>query len=157
MLTNVLFVGRHTAETCAPIKHWALISIGEPDSYDGMPKIPSGWEHVLKLSFHDVSSCKDKDGMDALLTYFGEEDAKTVVEFVRQVAPEVEGILIHCRAGISRSAAIAKWVCGEYRIPFNWKYDLYNLHVYQHLVEAGKALDENGNQQKSPGFFSDEH
>ena len=78
MLSNILFVGRHTAETCAPIKHWALISIGEPDSYDGLPKIPPGWEHVLKLSFHDVSSCKDKDGMDALLTYFGEEDAKAV-------------------------------------------------------------------------------
>jgi hypothetical protein len=43
MLSNVLFVGLHTVETCAPIKHWALISVGEPDSYDGSPKITPGW------------------------------------------------------------------------------------------------------------------
>lgn len=138
MLSNVLFVGRHTVETCAPIQHWALISVGEPDSYDGSPKITPGWEHVLKLSFHDVSP--NQDGMDALLKYFGAEDAKAIVEFVRRVAPEVEGLMIHCRAGISRSAAIAKWVCEEFNIPFNHKYDLYNIHVYQHLIATGKGL-----------------
>lgn len=155
MLSNVLFVGRHTAETCPPIKNWALISIGEPDSYDGMPKIPPGWKHILKLSFHDVSP--KKDGRDALLTYFCEQDAKSIVEFVRRVAPDVDGILIHCRAGISRSAAIAKWVCGEYRISFNRKYNLYNIHVYQLLIEAGKVLTKNAPQHTTSGFLSDEH
>lgn len=139
VISKVIFAGRHTAETCGPWPDWGLISIGEPDSYDGPPKIIPGWRAVLRLSFHDVSPSKEKDGMDALLTYFTEEDAKAVVEFVRRVAPDVEGILIHCRAGISRSAAVAKWICGEYRIPFNWKYNLYNIHVYQHLIEAGKA------------------
>ena len=134
-LNKVIFVGRHSAEMCAPWSDWAVISLNEPDSCDGPAKIADGWHSVLRLSFHDVTP--KSDGMDALIRYADADDAKQIVEFVRRVAPEVSGIMVHCRAGISRSAAVVKWISGQYRIPFSWRYDKFNEHVYQLLCEAG--------------------
>lgn len=63
-------------------------------------------------------------------------DAQKIVAFVKEVAPHVEGIIVHCRAGISRSAAVAKWICSQYQIPFDAKYLKYNDYVYRLMVLA---------------------
>lgn len=129
-----MFVGRYSAETCGPWSDFALISIGEPAASEGDPNIQDGWHDVLRLSFHDIlPSTPDPDGAYNLMR---DEDAKAIVDFVRQVAPSVDGIIVHCRAGISRSAAVAKWICGEYQIPFNAKYSKYNEFIYRMILLA---------------------
>jgi predicted protein tyrosine phosphatase len=134
---QVEFCSRINAECRTPDARWALISLNEPDAWDGLARIAPGWHSVLQLSFHDVTP--ESHGLDALITFFSEEDARQVVDFVRRVAQEVDGILVHCRAGVSRSAAVAKWISGEYRIPFDRHYKHFNKHVYQLLIAAGKA------------------
>ena len=80
-----------------------------------------------------------------------DEDAKAIVNFVRKVAPNVDGIIVHCRADINRSAAVAKWICGEYSIPFNAQYSKYNEFIYCMIVLAAneKPLPEYKAQLKT--------
>lgn len=137
MSMQVKFCSRIAAEGNTPNSRWAVISINEPYAHDGMAKIAEGWHSVLQLSFHDVTP--ESHGLDALITFFTVEDAQKIVEFVRQVAPEVEGFVVHCRAGVSRSGAVAKWISEEFRTPFDRRYDKFNKHVYQLLIAEGKA------------------
>ena len=140
MLNRVLFVGRATAETCGPWPDFALISLGEPDATEGDPQIQSGWYDVLRLSFHDITP--DTLDVEQAYTLMSDEDARKIVAFVRENAPNVEGIIVHCRAGISRSAAVAKWICGEYKIPFDAKYRKYNDYVYRLMVLAAAGSSD---------------
>ena len=137
MLKKVMFVGRYSAETCGPWPDFALISLGEPDASEGDPKIQDGWQNVLRLSFHDITA--DTLDVESKYTLMSDDDARKIVAFVKEVAPQVDGIIVHCRAGISRSAAVAKWICGEYTIPFNAKYSKYNDFVYRLMVLAAAA------------------
>jgi protein-tyrosine phosphatase len=60
-----------------------------------------------------------------------------IIEFVACVhGSSVEGIMVHCKAGISRSAAVAKYIADKYKLPFNHSYDRYNKQVYGMLIEA---------------------
>lgn len=136
MLNRALFVGRATAENCGPWSDFAMISIGEPAASEGDPQIQDGWHDVLRLSFHDVVPSQNPDGAYTLMTA---DDADQIVAFVRRVAPDVVGIIVHCRAGISRSAAVVKWIAREYQIPFNHKYMKFNDHVWRLMVVAGQV------------------
>lgn len=133
-VTRVLFVSKHAAESNMPWSDWAVISITDRDSF-GEAKIKDGWHSVLRVHFHDVDPAEPCDEPHILMN---EEHARQIVEFVRGLPDEVNGILVHCQAGISRSAAVAKWICEEFRIPFDERYDKFNRHVYQLLVETGK-------------------
>ena len=140
MLNRVLFVGRATTETCGPWPDFALISLGEPDAAEGDPQIQDGWQSVLRLSFHDITP--DTLDVEGSYTLMSDEDAQKIVAFVKEVVPHVEGIIVHCRAGISRSAAVAKWICGEYKIPFDAKYRKYNYFVYRLMVLAAAGSSD---------------
>ena len=136
-LNKVMFVGRYSAETCGPWSDFALISLNEPSAKDGDALISNGWHDVLRLSFHDITpETLDLDGSYTLMT---DEHAQAIVDYVREVAPNVNGILVHCRAGISRSAAVVKWIYDEYQLPFNANYEKYNAFVYRLLELAAKG------------------
>lgn len=140
MLTKVMFVGRYSAETCGPWPDFALISLGEPDAAEGDPQIQDGWHDVLRLSFHDITP--DTLDVDGSYTLMADADAQKIVAFVKEVAPNVECIIVHCRAGISRSAAVAKWICSEYDVPFNGGYDRFNAYVYRLMVLAAAGSSD---------------
>ena len=140
-LNKVMSVGRYSAETCGPWSDFALIRIVESDASEGYANIQDGWHDVLRLSFHDIlPSTPDVDSAYILMR---DEDAKAIVDFVRNVAPNVDGIIVHCKAGISRSAAVAKWICGEHSVPFNTLYNKYNEFIYRMLILAA-------NEEASP-------
>ncbi len=144
-LNKVIFVGRYSVEVCGPWSDFALISIGESNDSEGYANIQDGWHHVLRLSSHDIlPGTPDPDGVYALIR---DKDAKTIVDFVRHVAPNVEDIIVHCKAGISRSAAVAKWICGEYNLPFNERYTKYNQFIYLMILMA--AQDDSSKSYKN--------
>lgn len=138
MINKILFVGRATAETTTGWDHWAMISISEPVSALGEAKLLKGWNAVHRLEFHDI----EVEMPDEPYVLLDELQAQELVNFVRSVASEVEGIIVHCRAGISRSAAVAKWIAETYEIEFNHEYPHYNKHVYRLLVEANERRKE---------------
>jgi predicted protein tyrosine phosphatase len=127
-LKYVIYTDRQSAEAKDGWATWAAISISEPDYYPA--NLKEGWFDVLRLEFHDVNSAVGE------YTVFSEEDALRIIEFVRKAQENLcEGILVHCHAGISRSAAVAKWIAEQYNLPFNHNYELYNKMIYRTLQE----------------------
>ena len=110
-LNKVMFVGRYSVEICGPWSDFALISLNDPSAKDGDASFQDGWHDILRLSFHDITP----DTLDVKGTYLlmTDEQAQAIVNFVREVAPNVNGIMVHCRAGISRSAAVVKWTAPQ--------------------------------------------
>ena len=137
MLKAVFFCSRSKAESEPSRTDWAVISISKW-GVEVLQFIP-GWHAILRLEFHDIE--QEMPGEPWVL--FSEDQAKQVIGYVRSRASEVTGIMVHCRAGVSRSAAMAKWIADEFELPFDHDYSLYNRHVYTLLHRISKgAIDE---------------
>jgi predicted protein tyrosine phosphatase len=142
MLKNVYWMPRAKAEIISPKTSEAIISISVPDD---PAQLSSNWSRsrLLRLQFHDA----DTEGNVTLMPHqqisdhgravlFNERDARNVIEFVEENKNRVETIYVHCDAGISRSAAIAKFIAGLYKLPFPESYMIYNKHVYRVLTNT---------------------
>lgn len=93
-------VNRETAENLELDYPFILISITDPDSREA--EIKSNPVDILRLSFHDL----DKGEIDnPKYILFNEDDAKKILEFVKK--HDVSLCIVHCEAGISRSAGVA--------------------------------------------------
>lgn len=135
-VSHLQFCSRIDAEAMSPRSDWAVISLNEPNAFDGMARMVNGWHSVLKLSFDDTMPSRL---YEENVVHMTETDAQQIVQFVRNLPSEVNGVLVHCRAGVSRSAAVAKWIAGEYRIPFDRSYDKFNTYVYKLLIAVGRT------------------
>jgi predicted protein tyrosine phosphatase len=129
MLKHVIFTSRQSACSRPAWNNWAVISIADVGADDA--RLQQGWHDVLRLGFDDIDH---DDGEYVLCDEF---HARAIIEFVERCNDEkVEGILVHCNAGISRSAAVAKWISERHGLNFPAEYDQYNKHVYITLIEA---------------------
>lgn len=141
-MKKVLFVSRNTMETLGgDWSDWAAISIADPFGALGKVKLPGKFVHALHLAFHDADP-RNEDQAGEHLVYLTDDDAHTIVGFVKSVAPLVQGLIVNCHAGVSRSAAIAKWVAGEHGLPFNSHYDRFNKYVFETLVRVGRGMKQ---------------
>ena len=139
-MKKVLFVPRNSMETLAgDWSDWAAISITDPVGAFGRIKLPGKFEHALHLAFHDADPRNEVESVEYLI-YLSEDQARTIVWFVTIIAPLVQGFIVNCHGGVSRSAAIAKWIAGEYGLPFNSQYSRFNKHVYETLVSVGRKV-----------------
>ncbi len=133
-LKTVIFMGRIEAAAEPARPDWAVISLSEWGAEPA--KLKDGWQAILRMEFHDIEELVPDEPYDL----FSEDQARQIIEFVADMnACGAGGVLVHCRAGISRSAAVAKWIAGSYGLPFPEGYGLYNKHVYQVLVSAGSS------------------
>ena len=131
-LKNVVFSSRRDAESQQGAKDWAVISITEPFRYPAQLK--DGWHSILRLEFHDIENESWPQ------TLFSKQHACAIVAFAHKAnAGTCEGILVHCRAGISRSSAVAKWIAEKFELPFDHNYQLCNHRVYCMLREFADA------------------
>lgn len=137
MMKKVIFVSRTAAEYLSgDWTDWAVISISDPLS-PGEAKLDDELFHkILRVGFHDVLPGRNYDEPTVMMV---DKDARKIVDFVREVAPNVDGILVHCKAGLSRSAGVAKWICEAYGMPFNKRYTQFNQHVYDMLISANNS------------------
>ena len=125
-LEKVIFTDRKSAERAPGQPNWHVVSIsGGGQEY---PTLSEGWGDVLYLYFEDTDDIENEFA-------FNDAHAQRVAEFVDQSVTKCDGVLVHCHAGISRSAAVAKWIAERYGLPFDHRYYLYNRLVYQRLVE----------------------
>ena len=133
MIERVMFVSRTAAENTPGVPDWGVVSITEPDCAFGEAKLMHGWYAIHRASFDDVDPGRPSDDESVLMNA---QHAADIVAYVDAIAPHVRVILVHCKAGISRSAAVAKWIAERYGLPFNHGYSLYNKHVYRQLSNA---------------------
>jgi predicted protein tyrosine phosphatase len=130
MVKRVKFVSRTHAESTSGIADCAVISITEPSSFLGLADLKGGWFEVLRLEFDDVDPATCFDETDKFMSI---HQAHVIAAFVDSVAPNVSSIMVHCKAGVSRSAAVAKWIAERYELPFDHHYKYYSRHVYKLL------------------------
>jgi predicted protein tyrosine phosphatase len=133
MIKKIMFVSRTAAENTPGWDDWAMISITEPDYIPA--RLMHGWYAVHRAEFHDTEPQKAISDSTVAMT---DDHAIEIVDFVHAMAPHIEGVMVHCKGGISRSAAVAKWIAETYNLPFNHQHSSYNLHIYRQLVEANK-------------------
>jgi predicted protein tyrosine phosphatase len=115
----------------------ALISITDP----GDPaRLPEGWAAVLRLEFDDVAPpfpVLIRDGNHHRdIAPFDASMAAQVLEFVGAVPQDVNRVIVHCNAGISRSAAVARFLADYYGYRLHDKAEWANRHVLSVLYKA---------------------
>lgn len=128
MLKHVIFTSQQSACSRLAWNNWAVISITDVGADDA--RLQQGWHDILRLGFDDIHH--EEYGYIICEAFH----ARAIIAFVERCNDEkVEGILVHCYAGISRSAAVAKWISERHGLTFPAEYDQYNKHVYTTLTE----------------------
>lgn len=94
--------------------------------------VPNGIKAVCRLIFDDVEK-----GQPNCMT---EKDAEKIAEFVHQWKDNVDVIIVHCRAGVSRSAGVAAAISKHVFNDDNWVFDSPkyqpNMTCYRYTLEA---------------------
>lgn len=127
MISQIQYMGRGDAEDEPARPNWAVISIH--DSRLGPAKLKDGWFDILRLNFYD------RENEVPGLPTFTIKQAQETVTFLEHVCPKIDGIIIHCHAGLSRSPAIAKFIAQKYGIDFDHKSSQYNKMVFNTLKQ----------------------
>lgn len=104
----------------------------------------SNHDNVINLDFDDV----DCDGMheDVQFKCISKEQALALVNFIDRIAAQNrKNVYIHCRAGISRSRAVAEYIARHYSIQYDGserKLSYYRLNngVLRRLEMARRSL-----------------
>jgi predicted protein tyrosine phosphatase len=143
---EIYFVSEKVAtDITNPKSSEAIISITEPGS---PAKLSDKWTHVLRLQFHDIDrEVSSKDGTPYVM--FNKEMATSVLEFYKNLPEDIDMLVVHCHAGISRSAGVVLALCDIFNITDVYKnYPLYNKHVYKTIksthaeIEFSNTLDD---------------
>ena len=122
-IQTVRFLSQIAAEDCQPDENTSMVSIIGPGSFEA--EIKPGFRTLLKMYFDDideeslnvaVGSIPDfaDDGELIVNSYLLPDlhHAREIVKFVE--TGDFEHLIVHCFAGISRSAAVAQFVADRY-------------------------------------------
>lgn len=118
----------------------AVISITDPKLSEAI--LPPAVD-VIRLKFHDADRGSGKsvvfDGTaPEELIYFEDDLVTSLIEFIERNL-NVDIMMVHCEGGISRSAAVAKFILDlpAVDLPVTRSlmdnYELYNRHIYTTL------------------------
>ncbi len=117
---------------------FAIISIqkSEDDGYGFRFIENSKIKAVLTLLFDDIIIPVEN------YVLFDEEMATEIIDFVRKYHRQVDVLIIHCYAGVSRSAAVGAFVCRMFHKDNSdyFKYIAPNEHVYTVLCDTYQKL-----------------
>lgn len=135
MLRRVIFVSQHRAERMIPPRDAALISITDASSRPA--NLQAGWAAVLRVSFDDVDPLTFADEAESPGA-IGEDEVVEMAAFAADQAGRCRRLVVHCKHGVSRSAAVARAICHAANLPFPPAYEKYNRYVFMVLRGAVK-------------------
>ncbi len=164
MLKDVRFMGVKEASKLVPCSDTVIISILNQFEECNRPDHLHQFRDHLVLHFVDTfEQPGEPDWPDQMseeehktICKYDEEkapeliDAQLIVDFVNKHhnAPEAIRLVVHCQGGISRSAAVAKWVGEIYGVPLpqlgddGHKLDGANLRVLRLLEKASQHIGD---------------
>ncbi len=133
-------MSRKDAERFDSDRSHITISITDPDASLATFFELDSRKALLRLQFHDID--KTPEEMREIgwvdLTLFTAEDANRIKAFVEENSNEVEFIVCHCEAGVSRSAGVAAALALVLNGENDDFFDFYlpNSRVYNKILEA---------------------
>ena len=96
---------RYTASHYRPItKNAIMIRILEPRGEDLYLLYPEKYKNILEVRFDDITEEIEDERYKDMFKLFNEDNFKDILEFIKN--NEFEELIVHCNAGVSRSAAI---------------------------------------------------
>lgn len=135
MIKDVWYTDRPTIEKSSFGKNTAVISVCDPDK--PCPKVDCPNHLIIPCyDFEDEEEAKytcgdsyDPENM------FGPNKADHIVKYIQQLPDNVSEIVLHCEAGISRSAGAALAIARETDAlgTFELRYNVYNSLVYRSI------------------------
>jgi len=124
-----------------PFLHYnGFVLISITVALEELPKIPEECIDVLPLKFEDTNGKGDDR------VYFSREHAKKILEFYHKYKNKTKHFVVHCAAGMSRSAGVT---AALYRIHFNednekyWTEYLPNTLVYRTIIREHCGATDN--------------
>lgn len=142
LITSVVNVSQTHFKQFDPSKLFhAFISIKDSsDSFSVTEEEKQKWLDGLSLVFDDVDSEQETQQI------ISKEQCQEIINFTNKIhdLPHQVNLVIHCFAGISRSAAVGKWVNDAYNLslPFYQNNSMiYNHKVYFLLNKTFYGLD----------------
>jgi predicted protein tyrosine phosphatase len=131
MIREVDFMSQARAEYFKPMTREAIISItgsGHPRA-----KLRKGWFRILRLVFDDVEA----PFFNAV--HFDNLHAGKILVWLEKVENKVDKVYVHCHAGRSRSAAVAKFIAEKYDLSGGIRvYEEHNSRVHKILTRRGR-------------------
>jgi predicted protein tyrosine phosphatase len=144
-LERVIFIGQDRAETMRPPKSCALVSITDPAKAPA--DLLDGWTAVLRVQFHDIDPVSYPADSDDLHPISAAQAAE-IADFCWESALRCRRLVVHCRYGVSRSAAIAKAVCDVLGLAFPADYDDHNDYVCRVVLSAMRSRERLSHPQR---------
>lgn len=135
---SVSFLSQHMAQKLDPLPNSAIISITNPGE---KAILKDGWNHLLRVAVADSSYDEQTIAFFGRLWWVSsygfpvKETAEAIRRFLNALPSTTDTLFVHCGAGVSRSAAVAKYVSERHGLPFPADYDRYNAALYRLLVD----------------------
>lgn len=144
---HLLVLSRDEVSIVAPQVPYIVISITDPEKDDALIADSSSQLAILRLKFHDIIGVKSISLEDSSSTNeiaMSQENAQSVLNFVREHLGNVKLIVCHCEAGISRSSAIAAALSRILNTQDKFFFDNYwpNRWVYDSILENAHLLSD---------------
>lgn len=120
------------------IGSYVMISITDPESSLAKVDAVQDCVDILRLQFHDV----DRDMNNPVIKMFQPSQAKEILQFVSKWSDSVGLFVVHCEAGISRSAGVAAALtkcCGDNDSEFFQRFHP-NRYVYSMILAMHHRL-----------------
>lgn len=142
-IRSINFISEATAIGLKPLPATAIISITNPGE---VAPLREGWEHVLRVGVADASYDEktiESYGRMWRLSSRGfptQDHAVAIRAFLDDLPADIETLIIHCGAGVSRSGAVAKYASRRFGLPFPADYNRHNEALYR-LLEDPNIFD----------------
>lgn len=129
---NILILNKYQAEKFEPTEKTVMISITDPEIDKPNIKHLDKFMDILYLKFSDID-----DNVAFGCVQMNDEQALKILRFVQQYYLQIDTLVIHCMAGISRSAGVAAALSDILGIGsksiFNGPY-IPNRYIYRKLL-----------------------
>jgi predicted protein tyrosine phosphatase len=131
-MPSIEFLPETSAMTIVPSPARAMISITNPGE---SAQLRDGWGALLRVQFadaaYDEATIHSYGRMWKLSSrgFFDKGQAILIRGFIAELPESVSQLYVHCGAGVSRSAAVAKYAADFFGVPLGQSHDRLNQTV----------------------------